>query len=169
MTALAMDQMIDSTRSDWITPNEIPDPEKLPGIKGWNLLVRPIAPAEKTKSGIFLPDRTKDDLQYLTNVGRVVAMGSLCYTDPGVMTEIAKFPEAFDDTLNDTSLSRYGYYEEPWCKVGDFIIWAKNKGAKLKYQEIIYVMLKDEDVLATIDDPADISTLFNFTGYSYGE
>lgn len=172
VTDVAIDRMIDATKQDWVTPNDVPDPEVLPRIQGWNLLVRSLAPAEKTKGGIILADKSKDDLQYLTNVGRVVYMGPLCYTDPGVMTEAAKFPEVFDELANGDNpnkeyrLNRHGFYEEPWCQVGDWILWGKNKGAKIKWQEIIYVLLKDEDVVATLDDPSHISTLFNFEGLS---
>ena len=46
----------DGNRTDWITPDEIPDPEVLPKVHGWNILIRPIHPGNelKFKSGFSL-------------------------------------------------------------------------------------------------------------------
>ena len=51
----------------------------------------------QTKGGILLPDAVKDDMSYLTTVGRVIKIGDLAYQD------IDKFPNG------------------PWCEVDDYI------------------------------------------------
>jgi len=51
---------------DWITDKESADPKVLPHLPGYHILIRPVAIREKTKGGILLPDKFKDDAKYLT-------------------------------------------------------------------------------------------------------
>ena len=62
---------------DWLSESNIPDPSPLPKIPGYRLLIRPVPIRSKTKGGILLPDKAKDDMKYLTTVGRVLAVGDL--------------------------------------------------------------------------------------------
>jgi hypothetical protein len=66
---------------EWITDAEVPDPEVLPEIPGYNILVRPVSVKSETKGGIILPDSLKSDMAYLTTVGRVLRVGNLAYAD----------------------------------------------------------------------------------------
>jgi len=66
----------------WISdPIEVDDPEVLPELPGFHILVRPVSVKSQTKGGILLPDSTKDDMSYLTTVGKVLALGDLAYMD----------------------------------------------------------------------------------------
>ena len=60
---------------EWISNKEAPDPEVLPHLPGYHILIRPVAIREKTKGGILLPDKFKDDAKYLTTLGRVLKVG----------------------------------------------------------------------------------------------
>ena len=42
---------------DWITNSEVPDPEVLPEIPGYHLLIRPLSIRQQTKGGVLLPDK----------------------------------------------------------------------------------------------------------------
>ena len=80
--------------NDWITDEKVQaDPEVLPELPGFHILVRPISIKTQTKGGILLPDSTKDDIAYLTTVGKVLGVGDLAYQDTD------KFPKG------------------PWCQV----------------------------------------------------
>ena len=70
------------TNDAWITKNDVPDPEVLPDLPGYHVLVRPTSIKEKTKGGILLPEKARDDIAYLTTVGRVLKVGTLAYEDP---------------------------------------------------------------------------------------
>ena len=59
----------------WITKEEVPNPDVLPELPGYHILVRPVSIKSETKGGIILPDSTKEDMAYLTTVGQVVAVG----------------------------------------------------------------------------------------------
>ena len=79
---------------------------KLPQPTGWRLVVLPFKMKEKTKGGIFLGQDTLERQQVGSNCGLVLAMGPHCY-DKG------KFPEG------------------PWCKKGEWIIFAKYAGSRI--------------------------------------
>ena len=67
--------MAKSIKNDaWISNEDISNPDVLPDLPGYHILVRPVSIKEKTKGGILLPDSTRDDMAYLTTVGQVVAL-----------------------------------------------------------------------------------------------
>ena len=120
----------------WIDDEVIPDPETLPNIPGFHVLVRPVSVKNKTKGGILIPDSTRDDISYLTTVGRVLKVGDLAYKDTD------KFPNG------------------PWCKVDDYVCYAKHAGMKLFYQNTRLILLFDDVVFMTIEDPKDLDPTF---------
>lgn len=140
-----------SMRNDeWISDDKIPDPEGL-NPKGWITIVRPLSPRKKTKGGIILPDKLTDDIQYLTTVGRVLAIGPLAFTSDDLQT-----PE-FDEEGHITG-KRY----EPWYQVGDYVTYAKFAGAKRIFKGVKLIFLSREiEVLDVVQDPHDIDSMYN--------
>ena len=133
----------DGNRTDWVTSGAVPDPKPLPNIQGYNILIRPVEPDNKIGS-LLLPDSFTEDVKFLTNVGQVKAMGPLCYLDP-----------------NATGHNPHGRYKAPWCKVGDYVVWGKHQGVKLLIKGVAFVLLQDELVLMTLNEPGDINPMFN--------
>ena len=80
---------------------------QLPVPSGWRLLVLPFSPREKTKGGILIAQESLDKLRIATNCGYVLEMGPLAYHDR------EKFPTG------------------PWCKKGDWVIFARYAGSRL--------------------------------------
>jgi co-chaperonin GroES (HSP10) len=124
---------------EWVDDDEVSDPKKLPTLTGYHILVRPVSVKAKTKGGIILPESTKEDIAYLTTVGRVVALGDLAYEDK------TKFPKG------------------PWCKVNDYVCYGKHSGIKMKYQGVKLILLFDDQVIMKVDDPSDLDTSFNLS------
>ena len=123
---------------EWISDEiETDDPVILPDLPGFHVLVRPVSVKSQTKGGIFIPDSTRDDMAYLTTVGRVVALGDLAYKD------IDKFPNG------------------NWCQVGDYICYGKHTGTKLFYQNVRLILLFDDQVIMRVMDPKDLDPTFN--------
>lgn len=123
-----------------ITDDEIPDPDFTDlKVHGWHLAIRPVPIRSVTKGGIILADQTQDDIRWLTNVGRVVKVGPLCYD------------------------KKETYGEEPWCKEGDFVVIPKFTGAKFNYRGVRLTLIKDKDILMTINDPEDVDPMFNIS------
>lgn len=120
-----------------VNPNEVfgtscdvKDPEVLPEIVGWKVLVRPVVAKEKTQGGIILPDKIKDDISYLSTVGRVLKMGEMAYKD-------AKFGK-------------------PWCKVGDNVVYGKFAGKKIVYRGVKMLLLNDDDIEMVVENQSDL-------------
>jgi len=105
---------------------------KLPKPTGWRLLVLPFKMKEKTKGGVILAEDTLERQQVASQVGLVLAMGPQCYMD------------------------KERYPEGPWCKVNDWVMFARYAGSRVKIEGGEIRMLNDDEVLATIDSPEDI-------------
>ena len=105
---------------------------KLPEPTGWRLLVLPFKMKEKTKGGLMLAETTLEKQQVASQVGLVMAMGPDCYKD------------------------KERYSDGPWCKVNDWIMFARYAGSRIKIEGGEMRLLNDDEVLATIDSPEDI-------------
>ena len=102
---------------------------QLPAPSGWRLLVLPFSPREKTKGGILIAQESLDKLRIATNCGYVLKMGPLAYHDR------EKFPTG------------------PWCKTGQWVIFARYAGSRLPIEGGEVRILNDDEVLGTIKDP----------------
>ena len=105
---------------------------QLPVPSGWRLLVLPFSPREKTKGGILIAQESLDKLRIATNCGYVLKMGPLAYHDR------EKFPTG------------------PWCKTGDWVIFARYAGSRLPIEGGEVRILNDDEVLGTIKDPESV-------------
>ena len=102
---------------------------QLPVPSGWRLLVLPFTPKEKTKGGILIAQESLDKLRVGTNCGYVLKMGPLAYHDR------EKFPTG------------------PWCKQGQWVIFARYAGSRLPIEGGEVRILNDDEVLGTIQNP----------------
>ena len=114
-----------------LTPENI-QKSQLPVPSGWRLLVLPFSPREKTKGGILIAQESLDKLRIATNCGYVLEMGPLAYHDR------EKFPTG------------------PWCKKGDWVIFARYAGSRLPIEGGEVRILNDDEVLGTIKDPESV-------------
>ena len=106
--------------------------DELPQPSGWRLLVLPFTPKEKTKGGIIIAQESLDKARIATNCGYVVKMGPMAYGDK------EKFPTG------------------PWCKQGDWVIFAIYAGSRLPIEGVEVRLLNDDEVLGTIKDPESV-------------
>jgi co-chaperonin GroES (HSP10) len=118
----------------WITKNDVPDPEVLPELPGYHVLVRPVTIKAETKGGIILPEKARDDIAYLTTVGRVLKVGELAYED------------------------REKFLGGAWCRVGDYVCYQKLTGTKFVYKGIKLLLLFDDQIIMKVDNPEDLDT-----------
>ena len=116
-----------------LDPDNIQDQvSQLPEPSGWRLLVLPFTPKEKTKGGILIAQESLEKLRIATNCGYVLKVGSLAYYDK------EKFPTG------------------PWCKQGDWVIFARYAGSRLPIEGGEVRLLNDDEVLGTIEDPESV-------------
>nr|ASN63573.1 co-chaperonin GroES [uncultured virus] len=106
--------------------------DQLPEPSGWRMLVLPFTPKEKSKGGIIFSQESLDKARMVTNCGYVIKMGPLCYKDKD------KFETG------------------PWCKTGDWVIFARYAGSRLPIEGGEVRLLNDDEVLGTIKDPESV-------------
>ena len=105
--------------------------DQLPEPVGYRILVLPFTPKEKTKGGILFSQEQLDKARIATTCGYVIKMGDLAYKDKDK-------------------------YNEPWCKKGDWVIFARYAGSRLPIEGGEVRLLNDDEVLGTISDPESI-------------
>lgn len=85
------------------------------------IVVRPLDPQEKTKSGIVLPDTAKEKPQE----GKVIAVGTGRLLDEGTVKSLE-------------------------VKNGDRVLYGKYSGTEVSLEGEDYLILREEDVLAVV-------------------
>ena len=105
---------------------------KLPTPTGWRILVLPFRMNEKSKGGVLFANETIDKQQVASQCGNILAMGPQCYTD------------------------KERYPEGPWCKVGDWVIFARYAGSRIQIEGGEVRLLNEDEILATVQDRTDI-------------
>ena len=88
---------------------------------GDRIVVRPLDPQEKTKSGIVLPDTAKEKPQE----GKVIAIGTGRLLDDGALKALE-------------------------IKNGDRVLYGKYSGTEVSLEGDDYLILREEDVLAVV-------------------
>jgi co-chaperonin GroES (HSP10) len=119
-------------RLDWTNDETktLPDEKDLIEPFGWKILVMPMRPRSVTKGGILIPQTRQDTDQYLNYVGRIAALGPLCW-----------------------KLPRYGAMgmtdEHKW-KRGDWIIYPIYQYARIDFKGTKLILLNDDSGLARV-------------------
>ena len=106
--------------------------DKLPNPTGWRILVLPFRMDEKTKGGILMGQETLDKQQVASQCGNILSMGPDCYKDKD------RYPDG------------------PWCKIGDWVIFARYAGSRIQIEGGEIRLLNEDEILATIKNPEDI-------------
>ena len=106
--------------------------DQLPEPSGYRLLVLPFTPKDKTKGGILIAQESLDKLRIATNCGYVIKLGPLAYAD------------------------KEKFVTGPWCKKGDWVIFARYAGSRLPIEGGEVRILNDYEVLGTIKDPESV-------------
>ena len=117
-----------------LNPDNIGDTHsenELPEPTGYRILVLPFTPKEKTKGGILFSQETLDKARIATTCGYVLKMGDLAYKDK----------------------NKFG---KPWCKKGDWVIFARYAGSRLPIEGGEVRILNDDEVIGTIKDPESV-------------
>ena len=129
----ALEEKYKHEEKEPLNPDNIQDQiSQLPMPSGWRLLVLPFTPREKTKGGILIAQESLDKLRVATNCGYVLKMGPLAYAD------------------------REKFTTGPWCKKGDWVIFARYAGSRLPIEGGEVRLLNDDEVLGTIKDPESV-------------
>ena len=107
--------------------------ERLPKPTGYRMLIIPYYPSEKTKGGLYVPDAVRDREAFATVAAYVVKLGPDAYQDQ------QKFPTG------------------PWCSQKDWVLIGRYAGNRFKVDGLEVRIINDDNIIATILDPTDIS------------
>ena len=130
---LGLEEKYKEEKKEALNPENIKSVvDELPNPSGWRLLVLPFTPKDKTKGGIIISQESLDRLRIATNCGYVLKMGPLAYHD------------------------KERYPTGPWCKKGDWVIFARYAGSRLPIEGGEVRLLNDDEVLGTIPDPESV-------------
>lgn len=114
-------------------PMELPIPKPLL----WRVVIEPYEPPKKSAGGLELPDEVISTQRMVTTVGKIVAMGALCY-----------------QTKTQSGLSLADEPNKP--TVGDWVLFGTYAGQRIKMKTgRHYVILNDDEVLGVVDSPDD--------------
>ncbi len=114
------------------TRNKAPSDAKLPKPTGWRILILPFQPKKVTKGGVHIADTAAERQHLATVCGLVLEMGPDCYSD------------------------KKRYPDGPWCKKGEWVIFARYAGLRFKIEGGEVRILNEDEILATIQDPEQI-------------
>ena len=112
-------------------PKEL-EKEQIPQPTGWRIIVLPFKMDEKTKGGLLMTESVLERQQVGSQCGLVLAMGPQCYND------------------------KERYPEGPWCKVNDWVVFARYAGSRLQIEGGEIRLLNDDEILATVKDPKSL-------------
>jgi co-chaperonin GroES (HSP10) len=129
MAAIAMKHKTDPAKVIWDKVGKLDDVEIFFG----NILVAIYEMPEQTKSGLFLPDKTRDENLYQGKVGLVVKKG----------------PMAFKDDENTK-------FEGQNVEVGDWVAFRPSDGWPWSINKVEYRLLRDVDIKARVAAPDSV-------------
>jgi co-chaperonin GroES (HSP10) len=117
-----------------LDPSRLPSTtlERMPTPTGWRILILPYRGSKQTKGGVLLADETIERNTLATVVGYVLKVGPEAYADA------VKFPTG------------------PWCKKGDWVMIGRYAGTRFRIEGGEVRIINDDEVIATISDPADV-------------
>jgi co-chaperonin GroES (HSP10) len=119
--------------NDYITDPNLPDPENLPEMLGWNILCRPYPVDQMTRGGIILSVNDTEVQRNATNIARVVDVGPCAWN-------------------RSQHRNRDGYIFE-WVQPGDFISYPRHVGKMRNYKGVTFVVLCDDEITERLVDP----------------
>ena len=120
----------------WLTGDDVPDPNPLPRIPGVGILVRPVPIRRKSAGGILLPDTFRQEREYLNTVGRVLSLGELAFIDEDI------------------------YRKGPWVKPGDYVVYKKFGGEKIFWKGVKLLIIKAATIELVVDKPEYLDANF---------
>lgn len=119
--------------NDYICDPELPDPDNIPQMLGWNILVRPYPIEAMSRGGIILSTNDVEYGKHATNVARVVDIG----------------PCAWNRSQHrDKDGNRFD-----WVQVGDFVSYPRHVGKMRNYKGVTFTVLADDEINERLVDP----------------
>ena len=130
----SLEQAYVEEKALYLDPSKLPEDtiDRLPQPTGWRVLILPYQGKKQSDGGILLTNKTRETEALATVCGYVLRIG----------------PDAYED--------KNKFSHGAWCKQGDWVIFGRYAGSRFKIEGGEVRLLNDDEILATIADPADI-------------
>lgn len=126
MPAMLMEHKIDPAKNLWDAIGDISKVEVFNNQMLVAVYVRP----QKTKSGIYLTDKTTEEDRYQSKVGLVLKKG----------------PMAFEDNTGQ-------WFKDVEIDVGDWIVFRPSDGWSITVNNVLCRMIDDTNIKGRVDNP----------------
>jgi co-chaperonin GroES (HSP10) len=126
MPAMTMEHEVDPAQALWDNVGDVSKVE----VFNNQLLVAVYIRPQKTKSGIYLTDKTTDEDRYQSKVGLVLKKG----------------PMAFDDNTGQ-------WFKDVEIEVGDWIVFRPSDGWSITVNNVLCRMIDDTNIKGRVDNP----------------
>jgi len=120
----------------------------------WRALIMPVRPEKKSKGGIVLVDESRQNAQYLTYIGKVIALGPLWCEGPNF--SVYDQPRSWTRRLIDRVTGRPGEQRPRWMpdlQPGDWVIYGRHAGQRVEYRGVKLLLVNDDEKLMKIASP----------------
>ncbi len=112
------------------TPPENAINVEIPQPLNWKILVEPLAALTHSVEGIEFTEKTQQDQEFITTVGKVIAMGASAYS-----------LNKLDDANNPT--------------IGSWVLYPTYGGQRIEMADgRVYQLMNDDHVIAVVKDPS---------------
>lgn len=129
---------------DWANEEDVKIPAGLPDPFMWRILVMPVQPKTKTKSGIVLAIETQNNQGHLQFVGKIAAVGPLAFRSFKLCSGVMDYLRVL-----------CGQRIAAAPKVGDWVVHGRYTGQRCEFKGARLIMMNDDEVLAKCESPAD--------------
>jgi|TARA_R110000803_G_scaffold110238_3_gene178625 co-chaperonin GroES (HSP10) len=120
---------------DWGNDPKTDNPKHLPKPTGWRVLVKPQVPMTKTSGGLYLPEQSRDNEEYLTAHGVILDHGPLAWCE--------------------RESGRQWHYGR-WANIGDHVTFGKYAGQKLVIDGVKLLLLNDDEITSVVPEGCNI-------------
>ena len=108
----------------------------LPIPMNWKILIQPNEIKTQTAGGILLPDKVKENEQFLTAHGVVCAIGQLAYRDRNTGEK---------------------WKQDKTPQISDIVTYGKYAGQKIVVQNVRFILLNDDEITSIIPKGVEIT------------
>tara|TARA_R100000742_G_C4251128_1_gene69451 strand:- start:12 stop:410 length:399 start_codon:yes stop_codon:yes gene_type:complete len=108
----------------------------LPIPMNWKILIQPNEIKTQTAGGILLPDKVKENEQFLTAHGVVCAIGELAYRDRNTGQK---------------------WKQDKTPQISDIVTYGKYAGQKIVVQNVRFILLNDDEITSIIPKGVEIT------------
>jgi co-chaperonin GroES (HSP10) len=124
------------------------------GVLFWRALIMPVRPLEKSKGGIVLVHESQENAQYLTYIGKLIAIGPLWCDGPN-FAQYGREPGLLERLRRRV----FGARDQvpawrPELAPGDWVIYGRHAGQRVEYKGVRFLLVNDDEKLMKIRSPA---------------